>query len=436
VGVSERPTIFLAGGGSGGHVFPLLAVAQRLQLTLPNLEAIFIGTERGLETRLVPAAGYRLELISALPFRGVGVLGASRSLVSVAKALPRARDLLKRYVPRAVLSIGGYAAVPMALGAKLAGIPLALMEPNSQPGLAHRLAGPGAQRVYTAFEETKKYFRAGSVLETGVALRSGFVPRPYAWAGKGQPLRVLVLGGSQGARSLNDLVAPALSKAKVPLAIVHQVGRGNLLPLRQRYAELKRPGASVVEFIDDMAGAIANADLVISRAGAGAIAELCAIGRPSILVPLPISGDHQLHNAQGLEKAGGAVCLPAAAATPEALAERVAELARDPERLARMAESARAWGRPDAAQRICDDLLALAGLLTPEPAVPRLAAGEAAAAAVAGSSAGVTPAEPQPAEPKSVEAKSVEAKAAEAKAAAPVEAPSEAAPVTPAGRDA
>jgi len=113
-----------------------------------------------------------------------------------------------------------------------------------------------------------------------------------------------------------------------------------------------------------MASAIANADLVISRAGAGAIAELCAIGRPSILVPLPISGDHQLHNAQGLEKAGGAVCLPAAKATPEALAERIAELASDPERLARMAESARSWGRPDAAQRICEDLLALAGLTT------------------------------------------------------------------------
>jgi UDP-N-acetylglucosamine--N-acetylmuramyl-(pentapeptide) pyrophosphoryl-undecaprenol N-acetylglucosamine transferase len=362
--MSERAVIFLAGGGSGGHVFPLLAVAERLKLALPKLEPIFIGTERGLETRLVPAAGYRLELMSALPFRGVGFKGASRSLLSVARSLPRARDLLKRHAPRAVLSVGGYAAVPMALGAKLASIPLALMEPNARPGLAHRLAGPGARRVYTAFAETKKYFAAGSVLETGVALRSGFVPRPYGWEGKGQLLRVLVLGGSQGARSLNELVAPALSRARVPLAIVHQVGRGNLVELRQRYAELKRPGASVIEFIDDMASAIANADLVISRAGAGAIAELCAIGRPSILVPLPISGDHQLHNAEGLEKAGGAVCLPAAKATPEALAERIAELARDPERLARMAESARSWGRPDAAQRICEDLLALVGLTT------------------------------------------------------------------------
>jgi len=161
----------------------------------------------------------------------------------------------------------------------------------------------------------------------------------------------------------------------------------------------------VIEFIDDMASAIANADLVISRAGAGAIAELCAIGRPSILVPLPISGDHQLHNAQGLEKAGGAVCLPAAQVTSEALAEQIAQLASDPERLARMAESARSWGRPEAAQRICEDLLALAGLTTNlvQP--------------IALLKAGTEPT-PLPTEPK---------------AAAAV---SEAAPATPSGRDA
>jgi len=409
--VSAGPTLFLAGGGTGGHVFPLLAVAERLTQAVPQLQLVFIGTERGLETRLVPAAGYKLELMSALPFRGVGLAGASRSLLSVAKALPRARDLLKRYQPRAVLSIGGYAAVPMALGAKLGRIPLALMEPNAQPGLAQRLAGPGAQRVYTAFEGTKKYFPKGTVLETGVALRSGFVPRPYGWAGKGQLLRVLVIGGSQGARSLNELVAPALSRAKVPLAIVHQVGRGNLAALRQRYAELKRPGASVIEFIDDMASAIANADLVISRAGAGAIAELCAIGRPSILVPLAISGDHQLHNAQGLEKAGGAICLPSASATPETIAERIAELAGEPERLARMAESARGWGRPDAAERICQDLLALSGLGKASPSVG----------------------EPPPSEPAPVEPKP-QLHGAETASAAELE--SEAAPATPAGGEA
>ena len=147
--MSEPVVIFLAGGGSGGHVFPLLAVAERLRLALPRLEPIFIGTERGLETRLVPAAGYRLELISALPFRGVGLKGATRSLLSVARSLPRARELLKRHAPRAVLSVGGYAAVPMALGAKLAGIPLALMEPNAVPGRALPWA-PAHRRVATA----------------------------------------------------------------------------------------------------------------------------------------------------------------------------------------------------------------------------------------------------------------------------------------------
>jgi len=358
--VSDRISIFFAGGGTGGHVFPLLAVARSLKERVPEIDPVFIGTERGLETRLVPAAGYRLELMSALPFRGGGLGGASRSLASVARSLPRARELLKRYSPRAVLSIGGYAAVPVALAAKLSGLPLALMEPNAHPGLAHRLVGPGAQRVYTAFAETARFFAAGRALETGVALRSGFAPSPYHWPGSGQQLRVLVLGGSQGARSLNDLVAPALSRVKVPLAIVHQVGRGNLIALRQRYAELKRPGASVIEFIEDMPEAIASADLVISRAGAGAIAEICAIGRPSLLVPLPLSGDHQLYNAQALERAGAAVCVASRAATPETLAEKVAELAGDPERLARMAESARAWGRPEATARIAADFLKLA----------------------------------------------------------------------------
>jgi UDP-N-acetylglucosamine--N-acetylmuramyl-(pentapeptide) pyrophosphoryl-undecaprenol N-acetylglucosamine transferase len=362
--VSERPRILLAGGGSGGHVFPLLAVAQRLIQALPELEPIFIGTERGLETKLVPAAGHRLELMSALPFRGGGIKGASRGLMSVARALPHARELLRQYQPRAVLSVGGYAAVPISLAARMSGIPLALMEPNAHPGLAQRLVGPGAQRVYTAFDVTKKFFSAAAVLRTGVAIRPGFVPHPYGWSGKGETLRILVLGGSQGARSLNDVVAPALSQVKkLPITIVHQVGKGNLVELRQRYAELKRPGASVIEFIEDMPAAIAAADLVISRAGAGAIAEICAVGRPSILVPLPASGNHQLFNAQSLEKAGGCLCLPARKATAETLAARITDFGREPERLLRMAEQARAWAMPDAAQRVAIDLLELAGLV-------------------------------------------------------------------------
>lgn len=356
------PTLFMAGGGTGGHVFPMLAVARELKELMPELELVFIGTDRGIESGVIPKAGFPLELMSTLPFRGGGLSGASKGMLSVARSLPRARELLKKYSPRAVFSIGGYAAVPIALGARLAGAPLALMEPNATPGLANRLVGPVARRVYTAFEETKKHFSAASVLRTGVALRRGFEPRPYEWNGGGQPLRVLVLGGSQGARTLNLAVAPALGQVKFPLDIVHQVGRGNLTAMRQRYVELRRPGASVIEFIEDMPAAIAKADLVISRAGGRAIAEVCAIGRPSILVPLPLSGDHQMHNARGVERAGAAVCLPSAQASADGICLLVNELAQDPARLWRMAESARAWGTPHAAARVARDLLALAGL--------------------------------------------------------------------------
>lgn len=360
--MTSPATLFFAGGGTGGHVFPLLAVAQALREAAPEVEPIFIGTDRGIEGRVVPAAGFRLELLQTLPFRGGGLRGASRGLASVGKSLPRARALFKQHAPRAVFSVGGYAAVPVALGARVAGVPLALMEPNATPGLANRLVGPVAHRVYTAFEETARYFREARVLRAGVPCRAGFEPSPYAWAGRGQELRVLVLGGSQGARSLNEVVAPALSRLEIPVNIVHQVGKGNLAALRQRYAELRRPGTSVIEFIDDMPSAIRAADLVISRAGAGAIAEICAIGRPSVLVPLAASGDHQLHNARAIERAGAAVCLPSSAASVETLSARVADLARDPGRLARMAEAARAWGRPEAAGKVARDLLALAGL--------------------------------------------------------------------------
>jgi UDP-N-acetylglucosamine--N-acetylmuramyl-(pentapeptide) pyrophosphoryl-undecaprenol N-acetylglucosamine transferase len=355
-------TIFMAGGGTGGHVFPLLAVARELKELMPELELVFIGTDRGIESGVVPKAGYVLELMSTLPFRGGGLAGASKGMLSVARSLPRARELLKKYSPRAVFSVGGYAAVPIALGARLSGAPLALMEPNVTPGLANRLVGPVAKRVYTAFEDTQKYFSKGAVLRTGLAIRPGFEPRAYNWSGGGQPLRVLVLGGSQGARSLNLAVAPALSQVKFPLDIVHQVGKGNLTLMRQRYAELRRPGASVIEFIENMPAAIAAADLIISRAGAGAIAETCAIGRPSILVPLPRAGDHQLHNAQGAERAGAAVCLPAPRATADGICLMVNELAQDPARLLKMAESARLWGRPEAAARVARDLLTLSGL--------------------------------------------------------------------------
>jgi UDP-N-acetylglucosamine--N-acetylmuramyl-(pentapeptide) pyrophosphoryl-undecaprenol N-acetylglucosamine transferase len=366
-GASSRVVVFLAGGGTGGHVFPLLSVASELCKLRPGLEPVFIGTERGLETRLVPEAGHRLELLKTLPFLGGGASGAVRGLWSVARGLPRCRALIAEHAPKVVLSAGGYAAVPMALAARSCGVPLAVLEPNSHPGLANRLVGPVAARAYTSFEETAGYFRSARIVPSGVPLRPGFARAPYVGPGPERALSVLVIGGSQGAVSLNHAMLEALAELSFPLSLTHQVGRANLDEMRERYAALGASGVVVTDFIEDMPAALAAADLVVSRAGGGAIAEICSVGRPSVLVPLAGSAGHQLHNARAIERQGAALCIPAEKLSSARLASALTELAADAPRLRIMAEQARRWGRPGAAWEVARDLLDLARVL---PAAP------------------------------------------------------------------
>lgn len=357
-------SLVFAGGGTGGHVYPMIAVADAVRSLAPGLRLVFVGTARGLETRIVPARGYELELIEAAPMRGGGAAGALRGALRAARSTFSARPLLQRLRPRAVFSIGGYAAGPVALAARTLGIPLALMEPNSEIGLANRLIAPFVQRAYTAFPESERFFRRGLVLQAGVPIRAGFSPRPYT----PDPARlsVLVFGGSQGARSLNEAVPRALGALKRPVRVVHQCGSAQESAVRELYAELGLADcAEVRPFIDDMPAAIADADLVIARAGASSVSEICAVGRPSLLVPYPHAGDHQRVNAESLAKAGAAISVLDKEATPERLAQEIAALCESPERLSRMAESAAAIGRPDAANTIARDLLALAGLAVP-----------------------------------------------------------------------
>jgi UDP-N-acetylglucosamine--N-acetylmuramyl-(pentapeptide) pyrophosphoryl-undecaprenol N-acetylglucosamine transferase len=219
--------------------------------------------------------------------------------------------------------------------------------------------------VYTAFEEAESSFARGTVLRTGVAIRREFVPQPFTWGQPGQErrLNVLVLGGSQGARALNEIVPSALGRAGLGMNVLHQVGRGNAESVQQLYSYFGvQLEYSVREFIDDMSQALARADLVISRAGAGAIAEICAVGRPSVLLPLAsAAGDHQTKTARALERAGAAICVPMAEASAESLAGLVTSLRDNPERLREMAAQAQAWGRPGAADVVARDLLRLAG---------------------------------------------------------------------------
>lgn len=355
------PTLLFAGGGTGGHVFPLLAVADAVRELLPSARLVFVGTDKGMETRLVPERGYELELVKVLPIRGGGLTGALRGIGRAAGSIPDARGIVARLAPRAVLSIGGYAAGPVGLAARTLKVPLALMEPNAEAGLANRLIAPFVQRAYIAFPESQRYFTKGLSLQTGVPLRRGFGPAPYVAPRAG--LSVLVIGGSQGAKSLNEAVPRALARLGDSVSVVHQCGRAHEDSARALYAELGLAArARVTPFIDDMPSALAAADLVIGRAGANAVAEICAVGRPSLLVPYPFAGDHQKHNAESIAREGASVWLPSADASPEALADTLRSLMSDPARLSTMAENARRIGRPHAARVIAEDLLSLSGL--------------------------------------------------------------------------
>lgn len=353
-------TLLFAGGGTGGHVFPMLAVADAVKELVPSARLVFVGTEKGMETKLVPERGYELELLRVLPIRGGGVRGAVLGVGRAAGSIPEARRIVARVAPSVVFSIGGYAAGPVALAARTLGVPLALMEPNAEAGLANRLIAPFVQRAYIAFPESQRYFKPAITLHTGAPLRHGFEPASYR--APGRSLSVLVLGGSQGAKSLNEAVPRALGQLGPEIVVVHQCGRAHEAAAVTLYRELGLgERARVVPFIEDMPAALAAADFVVGRAGAGAVGEICAIGRPSLLVPYPYAGDHQKLNADSIAREGACIWVPSADATPQRLATELRNLMNDPTRLVSMAAAARRLGKPHAARTIAKDLLKLAG---------------------------------------------------------------------------
>ncbi len=356
-------TIFLAGGGTGGHVFPMLAVGDAITSSDPSCRVVYVGTARGLEARVVPEQGKKLELLDILPLRGGGLSGFTRGVKNAAEAIPEARDLVRKYDPSAVLSVGGYASGPVCLAARTLGVAVGILEPNSVMGLSNRLLSPFAVRAYTAFPEVDRYFRPSIVRRFGVPLRRAFTPASYE--SHSDKLSLLVLGGSQGAKALNDTLPRALVRVKnrVPgLSVIHQTGPDREVETRALYDSLGLSGmTSVVPFIDDMARSLMAADIIVARAGASTLAELCAVGRPSILIPYPFAADdHQFHNASSLERRGAAVTLRQDDATVERVASEIERLVLSADRRAAMASAAAGIGAPDAAKRIATDLLELA----------------------------------------------------------------------------
>lgn len=357
-------TVLIAGGGTGGHVFPMLAVGEALRRVAPGTEVFYVGTSRGLEARAVPAAGEELELLDVAPLRGGGLSGFAKGLGKAFGSLPAARALVQRRKPDVVLSVGGYAGGPVALAARLMGVPLAILEPNSTLGLTNKLLAPLARRAYVAFGDLDRRFGPEVGARFGVPLRRSFEATEYVpETGR---FRVLVLGGSQGAQGLNDAMPGAIAQLarSVPeVEILHQAGRGRDEAVRTSYAELGLASkATVLDFVTDVGAELSRADVVVQRAGASSLAELCLVGRASILVPFPFAADdHQAKNARSLEEAGAAIALLQREATSERLAELLAELARDPAKRRSMARAARGVATPDAAEDVARDLVALAG---------------------------------------------------------------------------
>jgi UDP-N-acetylglucosamine--N-acetylmuramyl-(pentapeptide) pyrophosphoryl-undecaprenol N-acetylglucosamine transferase len=357
----------ISGGGTGGHVTPALALGE--ELTSQRETVLFLGGDRGLETRLVPEAGFDLIRLPARPVAGRGPLGKASALLHLVWASWKALATLRRFRANVVLSVGGYAAVPAAAAAILLGIPLMLVEPNAIPGRANRTLARFARRVFVSFEAAGqrlgRALPADRVRSVGVPLRRALVAS-FAHAEPRRvpvpPFHLLIIGGSQGARQLNEAMLealPALDPKR--LALVHQTGSAD----RERMAEAyRRAGfeAEVVAFEPDLSARYRWADLVVCRSGALTVGELTLAGLPALLVPYPYaSDDHQRENARELERAGAARVLDPHSFDGELLARMLEELLADPEQLRAMGRCAGVRARPDAARCIVEECRQLVG---------------------------------------------------------------------------
>jgi UDP-N-acetylglucosamine--N-acetylmuramyl-(pentapeptide) pyrophosphoryl-undecaprenol N-acetylglucosamine transferase len=346
-------TILIAAGGTGGHLFPGIAVADELARRDASIRVVFVGTSRGLESRLVPRAGYDLELLPVRPLNRVGAARLLLGLVTLPWGLWRAFALVRRLRPEAVLGVGGYAGGPVVLAASLLGVRTVILEPNARPGFTNRVLRRFADRAACAYEETVSFFGEKAVL-TGNPVRGGFASLPPKE--HRPPLTLLAFGGSQGSRILNRALLDALEHLPPAsaLRIVHQTGEAMREDVSAAYVAAGRD-AEVVAFLDDMETRVAAADLVVSRSGATTCAELTAAGKAAVLVPFArAADDHQRINARALEAGGAARVIEEKDLTGQALAVEVGELVAAPELIATMEQAARRLARPDAAARVAD----------------------------------------------------------------------------------
>jgi len=349
--------LLIAGGGTGGHLFPGVAVAEELRAREPDAAIAFVGTKRGIEARVLPDLGWDLKLIEVSGLKTVGALGAIRGLFRLPKALWQARKVVKAFQPDAVIGVGGYASGPVVLMARLRGIPTAICEQNSIPGLTNKILGRVVRAVFLSFQESARFFKPKKIQLTGNPVRRELVQKLLAAPPPaGERVHVLVSGGSLGAVAVNELAAQALIQlAKTtPITITHQTGEKDLAATTKRYADAGVT-ADCRAFIKDMATTYLAADLVIGRAGATTVAELAIAGKPAIFIPYPFAADnHQEINAREMADAGAALMFRQSELTADKLLAALTPLVADAGKRAEMGAKMKALAKPNAAAAVID----------------------------------------------------------------------------------
>jgi UDP-N-acetylglucosamine--N-acetylmuramyl-(pentapeptide) pyrophosphoryl-undecaprenol N-acetylglucosamine transferase len=352
--------VLIAGGGTGGHVFPGIALAEEVVTRHPDNDVVFVGTSRGLEASVVPLAGYPFETVDVSGLKGKGVGSVLSGLLRLPRAFLQSWRILRRWRPDVVVGVGGYASGPVVLVAWMMGLPTAIQEQNAVAGFTNRVLGRFVRTVFTSFPEAGRHFAARKVQHLGNPIRRQLLEN-YMRPGQeeGGKLRLLVFGGSQGAHGINMRVIeslPHLADLKDRVRVVHQTGSRDRPLVERGYAAVGFT-PDVRDFITDMSAAYAASDLVVCRAGATTLAELTVCKKPSVLVPFPAAADnHQVVNARSLVDAGAAVMIEERDLTGELLAAEIRRILSDPEVRARMSRAAGLLGRPQAASEIADVL--------------------------------------------------------------------------------
>jgi UDP-N-acetylglucosamine--N-acetylmuramyl-(pentapeptide) pyrophosphoryl-undecaprenol N-acetylglucosamine transferase len=340
-------TLMIAGGGTGGHIYPAIAIAREFMARDAARRVVFVGTEYGLEKTIVPKAGFPLEFISVGGLKGKGPLDLTKNLLRLPLGFLQASRVVGKHRPSVVLGVGGYSSGPVLLAAWLRRVPTIIHEQNAFPGLTNRLVAKFVKAVAVAFEDAGPRLKRKDAVVTGNPVRAEFFQTQQP---NNPTTRLLIFGGSQGSKVLNDAVTRALPLLPKNLEIVHQTGPKMLDEVKRAYANV--PNARVVAYIDPMVDELAAADVVISRAGAMTIGELAAVGRAAILIPFAAAtNNHQELNARVMERAGAAIVITESELTPERLAAAFGQIDTQ-----RMGAAAKALAAPEATKKIVDTI--------------------------------------------------------------------------------